>query len=510
MAFVGIAVGLLFTALGVLVVGSAAAALTSGGSVALLVGLGSALLLCVALPALLERRLSRALRKLEPGANSMFFQTLAIVNGVWLAALILLTPRFVRSALEQRGPGLIPGHSVSVSRWLTRAASFIPRSGAVASSAPTPSATPAAAVSLARPASSATPASASSAAPSATVIREAPEASEDTPATKVYRERAGSVVVIHTHAAVPTSGFLAAVYDGLGVSVSEGLGSGFVVDAAGLVVTNHHVIDGATSLQVVDKEGAHFDDVSVLFDDARNDLALLSVPGKDLPVAPLSTAKTVTIGARAIAIGCPLGFEYTLTEGIVSAHRNIEGTRFLQMQTGIAPGSSGGPLFDQHGAVIGVNTASGGGSLNLAVDVAEVKKLLAAPRQPKAFAHFEQGPRMTSLETEGGELDPTTRMNLREAGTLLGNLALKCAKPLPDDAQLTFTLSDSLTGPARTESNLSGDAQSCMSTGLKLLGMQLFILFAQTDKPPTAINITIADLPREGGTRGTLVFHFKR
>jgi hypothetical protein len=81
---------------------------------------------------------------------------------------------------------------------------------------------------------------------------------------------------------------------------------------------------------------------------------------------------------------------------------------------------------------------------------------------------------------------------------------------LPDDAQLTVTLSESLTGATRSESNLSREAQTCMATGLQLLGMQLGLLFAQTEKPPRAVNITIADLAREDGTRGSLVFHFRR
>jgi len=508
MAFVGMVVGVVLALLGLLLVGSGASLLTSGGSLGLLVGLVAGLVLCLLVPFLIDRKLTRAFRRLQPGAKGTFFQTLAIVNGVWLVGPLLLAPRFVRAALEQRGASLLPGHPAAVARLIERAAARIPGSE---SRAPTgkPSAssklTPAAPL---PPSASAPPVT--SAVPAAALIREAPEASEDTPAAKVYRERAASVVVIHTRTAIPTSGPLALIYERSGISFSEGLGSGFAVDSAGLIVTNHHVIEGATALEVVTKDGVRFADVSVLRDDARNDLALLSVPTKDLPGAPLSTAKEVAIGSRAIAIGCPLGFEYTLTEGIVSAQRNIEGTRFLQMQTGIAPGSSGGPLFDQHGAVIGVNTASGGNSLNLAVAVAEVKKLLEAPRSEKPLAHFEQGPRMASLETEGADLDPTTRMNLREAGTLLGNMALKCAKPLPDQAQFTVRLSDSLTGPQKPESNLSPEAQTCLANGAWLLGMQISLLFAQASTPPTALAITIADLPREDGSHGQLVFHFKR
>ena len=512
MAFVGIGLALLFAALGVLVVGSAAAAFTSGGSAAMVLGLGAALLLCLLLPLLLERRLTRAFRRLEPNAKGMLFQTLALVNAVWLALLILLTPRFVRLAIEQRGAGLLSGHSRTVESWILRTVALIPRSGDPKPNT-VPPAKPSATAKLAAGAPSASAIESSApavvAAPAPAVIREAPEASEDTPAAKVYRERAGSVVVIHTYTPAPSSGPLAKIYEQLGVSSSEGLGSGFIVDAAGLIVTNHHVIEGATALQIVSKEGVRFNDVSVLVDDAHNDLALLSVEAKDLPTAPLSTTKAVAIGSRAIAIGCPLGFEYTLTEGIVSAHRNLEGTRFLQMQTGIAPGSSGGPLFDQHGAVIGVNTATSGSSLNLAVDVAEVKQLLGLPRKAKALEHFETAPRLASLETEGAELDPTTRMGLREAGGLLGNIAKKCAKPLPDAAQFTFYLSASLTSPGRAESNLSPEAERCMTSALRLLGLQISLLFMQSAKPPTALHIVIADLPREDGTRGQLAFHFK-
>ena len=128
MAFVGIGFAVLFAALGLLVVGSVLAALTSGGALAPILGLGVGLLLCVLLPLLLERRLTRAFRHLQPNAQGMFFQTLAIVNGVWLAALVLLAPRFVRSALEQRGAGLLPGHSAAVATLIERTAALIPRS----------------------------------------------------------------------------------------------------------------------------------------------------------------------------------------------------------------------------------------------------------------------------------------------------------------------------------------------------------------------------------------------
>ena len=158
--------------------------------------------------------------------------------------------------------------------------------------------------------------------------------------------------------------------------------------------------------------------------------------------------------------------------------------------------------------MIQANRNTNGKSVSV-VSVAEVKKLLDAARTPRPLEHFEQGPRMSSLETEGGDLDPTTRMNLREAGGLLSNVAQKCAKPLPDAAEFTVYLPKALTDSSRTETNLSPEAQSCMTTGLGLMGMQLSLLFAQSSKPPAALHITIADLPRADGARGQLVFHFR-
>ncbi|RYZ04924.1 MAG: trypsin-like serine protease [Myxococcales bacterium] len=348
--------------------------------------------------------------------------------------------------------------------------------------------------------------------PTSSAIRAAPEAEAEaeSPAGKVYRERAGSVVVLHAHIPAPKDGMMAKLYDKLGVTYGESLGSGFVVDAAGLIVTNHHVVEGATSLQVVTQDGSRYEEVTLLREEPKHDLALLSVPAQGLAVTPLFKGKDVTIGARAIAIGSPLGFEYTLTEGIVSQLRNIDGTRFLQMQTAIAPGSSGGPLFDDRGAVIGVNTATGGAAgLSLAVHFSEVQKLLAAPRKPSPYEHFVAGPRLASLETEGADLSPTERMNFRDGASLLGHIALKCAKPLIDDAQVTVKLTG-ITGRPHIETNLPADARDCMTPMLSLIGMQVAFTFEQSSRPPSALVLTFVEIPREGGATGSLSYRFER
>ncbi len=511
MVVLGAVLGVILAALAAVLVSAVVASLLSAGAWAL--GVVVAVVLCLGLPALLERRLTRAFRKLQPDAGSMFFQTLGVVNAAWLAALLVLAPQRTRTALEQKGARLLPMLS---QQQIERLAVAIPRSvgpmappGAVDKALSRPTASVAA---LPSSSSVATPSAAPVLVPTSSAIRTAPELETEleTPAGKVYRERASAVVVLHTHIAVPKEGLLGKLYDKLGVSYGEGLGSGFIVDAQGLIVTNHHVIEGATSLQVVAQDGTHYEDVTLLRDEPKHDLALLSVSGKALSAAPLSKAKDVSVGARAIAIGCPLGFEYTLTEGIVSQLRNIDGTRFLQMQTAIAPGSSGGPLFDERGSIIGVNTATGGAAgVSLAVHFSEVAKLLAAPRSEQPFQRFVPGPRLAALETEGADLSPTDRMNVREGTSLLGHVALKCAKPLVDDAVVTVKLA-AVTGSPRIETNLPSDARDCMAPIVTLLAMQLAAQLQRAAKPPSALLLTFVGIPREDGATGGLLYRFER
>jgi hypothetical protein len=234
---------------------------------------------------------------------------------------------------------------------------------------------------------------------------------------------------------------------------------------------------------------------------------------RDLPAIPVAQ-KDVRVGARAFAIGCPLGLEYTLTEGIVSAMRTSDKTRLLQMQTSIAPGSSGGPLLDERGEIIGVNTASQGASLNMAIYFSHVQALLAAPREPRALARFETGPSVVSVEPVGGVLDPTTRMNFREVGELLAHGARRCVKTLPPDAQYTQTLPKSgIPIGAKTESNLDPATVACLDKAGRLVSMQVSALLAQLSGGPRGIEIVVGDVadasnPGTTAASGTLRFRF--
>jgi serine protease Do len=142
---------------------------------------------------------------------------------------------------------------------------------------------------------------------------------------------------------------------------SVGLGSGFIIDKAGYIVTNNHVIEGADDISVTLKGGRKLD-ARLVGADAKTDLALLKVTSDtDLPSLNWGRSENMRVGDWVITLGNPFGVGLTATTGIVSArHRNIGSgpfDDFLQIDAAINRGNSGGPAFDTEGNVIGVNTA---------------------------------------------------------------------------------------------------------------------------------------------------------
>jgi serine protease Do len=166
-----------------------------------------------------------------------------------------------------------------------------------------------------------------------------------------------------------------------GRRATEGLGSGFVVRADGVIVTNAHVVGGATRIFVAFRDGTRYP-ARLLGADETNDLAIIKIDARDLPVAPLGNSSNLLIGEWAIAIGNPFGFllantEPSVTAGVVSGTgRNLaaegEGAGvyvdMIQTDASINPGNSGGPLVNALGEVIGVNSSiysPSGGSIGL-------------------------------------------------------------------------------------------------------------------------------------------------
>jgi serine protease Do len=149
---------------------------------------------------------------------------------------------------------------------------------------------------------------------------------------------------------------------------TESLGSGVILDASGVVVTNDHVISGASRIWVTTADGRELE-AKLEGADADNDLAVLTVDAKDLKAVKIGTTADLMIGETVIAIGNPFGLSNTVTTGIVSAvHRTVKGesgrnySDFLQTDAAINPGNSGGALVNVLGELIGINTAIVGGA----------------------------------------------------------------------------------------------------------------------------------------------------
>lgn len=149
----------------------------------------------------------------------------------------------------------------------------------------------------------------------------------------------------------------------------EGAGTGIVVGKEGYILTNKHVVDGATTVEVVLADGTSYDTVKVLGSDPLNDVAFLKIPNvTDLPTVELGDSTSIRVGQKVIAIGNSLGqYQNTVTSGIISgtgrpvsaqSGNSIETlTDLIQTDAAINPGNSGGPLLNLQGQVIGINTA---------------------------------------------------------------------------------------------------------------------------------------------------------
>ena len=139
----------------------------------------------------------------------------------------------------------------------------------------------------------------------------------------------------------------------------HGLGSGFIVRADGVILTNAHVVDGASDVMVKLSDRREFK-AKVVGVDKQTDIAVLKIAAKDLPTVKLGDSKSVRVGQWVLAIGSPYGFENTVTAGIVSATSRAlpDGTYtpFIQTDAAVNPGNSGGPLFNMNGEVIGINS----------------------------------------------------------------------------------------------------------------------------------------------------------
>jgi putative serine protease PepD len=242
----------------------------------------------------------------------------------------------------------------------------------------------------------------------------------------VYRRAAPGVVEITvTSGSSPFGG------------AAQAQGSGFVYDSAGHIVTNEHVVDGATSVSVRLASGARYR-ATVIGTDPSTDLAVIKIdaPASQLHPLTLADSSTLVVGAPVVAIGSPFGLEGTITSGIISSlHREIEAPNnftiedAIQTDAAINHGNSGGPLLDLAGHVIGVNAqiksdSGGNEGVGFAVPSSTVRTIVSELLQKGSVQHAYLG---VSLAADGSaRIDATSPGEAaQKAGLQAGDVVTK-------------------------------------------------------------------------------------
>lgn len=187
----------------------------------------------------------------------------------------------------------------------------------------------------------------------------------------------------------------------------RGAGSGVIIDAEGHIVTNHHVIENATKIEVTLNDERVFE-ATVVGTDPEIDLAVLKIQAREFTYASLGTSENLRVGEWVIAIGAPLGYRYTVTQGIISALNRggavglntIE--NYIQTDAAINQGNSGGPLLNLKGEVIGINTAISamGQNIGFAVPIDLIKPALQQILTTGSVARGALGVGITSMDND--------------------------------------------------------------------------------------------------------------
>jgi hypothetical protein len=182
-------------------------------------------------------------------------------------------------------------------------------------------------------------------------------------------------------------------------------GTGFLVNSSGTIVTSLHVVQGLRAAAVTLSSGDVYDSVLMRATDERRDLALLQISGFDLPVVELGNSNELQVGEPVLLIGSPRGLQGSITTGIVSAIREMDGAKVIQTDAASNPGNSGGPMANARGRVIGVlgfklRDSEG---LNFAVPINYVRGLLAQESNalplPSAYRGTGMDPRLSAPTT---------------------------------------------------------------------------------------------------------------
>ena len=173
---------------------------------------------------------------------------------------------------------------------------------------------------------------------------------------------------------------------------NNGQGSGFIVSPDGKIATNLHVIRGMDQGAVQLSDGEIFDTFTVIGVDPRRDLAIIKIAGFNLPAVDLGDSDAIKIGEPVAVVGSPRGLSGTITTGVLSAIRPIDGTKLLQTDAAVNPGNSGGPLIKLDGTVVGIVVAKvvNAENLNFAIPINFLRGILGNLTPPMTLAQFSE------------------------------------------------------------------------------------------------------------------------
>jgi serine protease Do len=231
--------------------------------------------------------------------------------------------------------------------------------------------------------------------------------------------------------------------------VAEGLGTAFVYDSDGLLLTNNHVIEDASDVEVTFFDGREVS-AKIVGRDKHTDVAVLRIDEHGLPALPLGDSDAIEVGDWVVAIGNPFGLSHTVSAGILSAkgrtREDVKGLdpsgyfNFLQTDASINPGNSGGPLLNLRGEVVGINSAvrANANSIGFAIPINMVKQLLPMLLQDGRVRRSAIGVTVDALNTlEAGRLHRPDRKGAWVKSVVAGGPAER-AGISPDDVIVAF------------------------------------------------------------------------
>jgi serine protease Do len=276
-------------------------------------------------------------------------------------------------------------------------------------------------------------------------------------------------------------------------NTNDSLGSGFIIDSDGYVVTNHHVIKDADEIIVRLKDRRELK-ATIVGSDARSDIALLKIEADNLPVVKIGSSSNLKVGSWVMAIGSPFGFDHSVSVGVISATgRTLPSENyvpFIQTDVAINPGNSGGPLFNLDGEVVGINSqiysrTGGFMGLSFAIPIDVAKDII---EQLKRDGHARWGWLGVLIQNVNKELAESFGMKKP-----MGAVVLRVLDDTPAK-NAGIEVGDVITHFGKSTINRSSDLP--LAVGQAAIGSSVKVRVIRDGKQKR-LNVKIAELPAE-------------